>query len=1030
MQRIFWSLATSTLAAALVAVGCQGSSPEQSSIAPGTLLQDPANTDGFSFFLADSHFNGNANQLMIESVRWGRLVDVLAQHPTTGERQKIMRDLLVDPKINSDGTNYLLQQNQVTQREELIILHAFATPGFDAAFQPLKDEVGLEDFIEKGISANELPPFTAVPRNAAVLVQFNDLLDPATILKETVQLRTGHPPTAPFEARIVPDRCHGGLVNGVMHSSRVLVDMTVSKDEAQTLGLQVNSSGLPGATSVLLPNVVLRIPTKINTSAAQFSILANLSGHSLSFSGNGPADASSPTLDVLRGFRSGGTKLATNDDFNGYLEDHNPPEVLGAQQVTIDAVVPVGAGQHLVSMTFHTPVCAVQPRPGDLLEVSNGVVRILTPGGPLTGASVVDMLVERVDESFAPSVPPALGLAEYRTPWSSDPLLAFLPACFVRFNPQPGTQPAADVSPSATIRVAFSEPMDPDRVDAFDGIRVTDPTVVVTKPLSFTAVGPMAASEDLTAHTFVPSSPFKHTNLLSETFQIEVISFEDLSTGRIFGVTDLAGNVLSDLLPMVPFTLDSTAPTLLTGNIALRFTTLDEDGNTNPEVRGQVVPDLSRGVMQARAVEHFSGFADTTLESAPLVRNMTPILGGVVEPLSIYGSRTMTVWRYHDMGLPFYDDPFFNLDVEGLAWMVAGNGVQLDHFPEFQLSLAHSLRLPDELLTPPPPPLLPVYPQSGVVVAFAGNLSDEVGEPLFPIAPKTEGYLIQPLDAFLTPSQTLMAPFPVNLNKPVSEYEFWTWRDTAKLQVGGPAGGGVPLRGEVGAMGPTFYTVNNVPTIGLPLLMDFRTYPAPTLAQGLNRLGLAGVNAANGNLPFFRLHSTGGIKADQSQQLINPDQQTTAIGGLDFAGNPTPPVDSGFYYGNADFVTRVNRMHTVWFDAALPGNIAPSSYGDLVTIPAADDVPAGLQLIYAFRGATLVSPIGPASDAENIDPYGNPRPFGTSYGVTFLNGDNTWKENLSDLNGARFIQVRVTMISNVETTAVPELSAMGFSFSQ
>ena len=41
--------------------------------------------------------------------------------------------------------------------------------------------------------------------------------------------------------------------------------------------------------------------------------------------------------------------------------------------------------------------------------------------------------------------------------------------------------------------------------------------------------------------------------------------------------------------------------------------------------------------------------------------------------------------------------------------------------------------------------------------------------------------------------------------------------------------------------------------------------------------------------------------------------------------------------------------------------------------------------------------------------------------------DAQWYDSLSDLNGARFIQARVTMISNPETGLSPVLSELGFS---
>jgi len=404
---------------------------------------------------------------------------------------------------------------------------------------------------------------------------------------------------------------------------------------------------------------------------------------------------------------------------------------------------------------------------------------------------------------------------------------------------------------------------------------------------------------------------------------------------------------------------------------------------------------------------------------------MTPV-GGVNEPLSIYGSRTMTVWRYFDLNLPFYDEQYLNIDVEGLAWMVAGTGVQLDLFPEFQLGVAHSRYLPDETIgSGPMGTIFLMYPNSGVVTTFASNLVDPNEDPLTVLAPKSGGYPIQPLDSFKTPSGTLMQPFPVNLGKPISQYNYWTWRDTSIQAVGGPLSGGVDPLVNPDTEFDNYYGAGAVPTIGLPLLMDFRTYPSPTTAQGSNLLYLAAVNAAgpSAGLPYFRLQSTGGVLANGQRKLINPDQELTAQGGLDATGNPTAPIDSGFYYGNADFVTRVNRIHTIWLDTG-----SPSQFGDLVSIPRTTEVPAGTQMSFAFRGATTITSLAAAQDGDNIDPYGNKRPKGTSFSVTFLNADPTWKSSLSELNGARYVQVRVTMISSADTGAAPELDAMGIPY--
>jgi len=1025
-------LVATALVAACSTAGCtQGSSATTNSSGAGTLLELPANApapDGFNYYIGEANKGGDASQLKITNVLWGRLVDVYAESPSGGPREKILRDLLIDPTLQSDLQDYRLERNAVTLREELTIRHPKGSAAFDTALDPLLADEGLQPLLPKGISPGELPPFTTVARNGAVAFVFDDLVDPKNVRRENVQVQVGYPPAAPFEARIVPDRCHGKVVNGQLISTRVIVDMTVSKSEATTQGISINTLGLPGSADALQPNVVIRIPTKISPTAGQFSVLSNLSGSPLAFTGNGPAAGSSPTLDILRGFRSGGRTSVTQDPYDGFLPDKIPPQVVGSQRVTLEfsTTQPPEPDLFRVDLGFTSPVCAVAPRAGDLIEVANGVMRVVADAGPLVQGQAIGVLIERADDELPATEPPLLGFGDFKTPW--DPEAGLLPACFVRFTPDPLAPPAAGVATAATISLSFSEPMNPERAEAFDGIQVVDPTVPASNPLARTVVGVVAASPELNTHAFQPSLPFKHAAGQTESYSLEIISEYDVTLGQSRGVTDLAGNAIAQLLPSVSFSIEASEPPLVTGSLSLRFSSLDENGDGYPEIRGQLVPDYSRGVIRPRGLVRFSGFADTTNQSSPPVLAITPV-GGVNEPLSIYGSRTMTLWRYHDLNLPFYDDQYFNLDVEGLAWMVAGTGVQLDLFPEFQLGVAHSRFLPDEFISNPPPPGTPslLSPNSGIITTFASNLLDPTEDPLTVLAPKSAGYPIQPLDSFKTPSGTLMQPFPVNLNKPVNEYVYWTWRDTGIISVGGPNGQGADTLINPPTAQDGYYAAGAVPTIGLPLLMDFRTYPAPTTAQGSNFLFIGAVNTAGPSpgQPYFRTHSTGGVLATGQRKLIDPDQELTAQGGIDLLGNQTPPIDSGFYYGNADFVARVNRVHTIWLDTGSPSQFAP-----LVTIPRPTEVPAGTQMTFAFRGATAITNLVPAQNGENLDPYGNKRPKGSDFSVNFLNSDPTWKQSLADLNGARFVQLRVTMISDAETAAAPELDALGIAYSK
>jgi hypothetical protein len=179
-----------------------------------------------------------------------------------------------------------------------------------------------------------------------------------------------------------------------------------------------------------------------------------------------------------------------------------------------------------------------------------------------------------------------------------------------------------------------------------------------------------------------------------------------------------------------------------------------------------------------------------------------------------------------------------------------------------------------------------------------------------------------------------------------------------------------------------------------------------------------------GGTPSFRIHSTGGALPNNNSVLINPDQQITAIGGIDINGNPTFATDSMFYLGQAEFVVRVSRIHSIWFDAGTG-----SSWADPVMLPRESDQPGGTMISLAFRGAIMPT-TGGQDNASNIDMYGEKAPgSGAAYSPLFVPDptDPSWQTSLADIIGAQFMQCRITMISNPESEVSPTLSALGFS---
>jgi hypothetical protein len=366
--------------------------------------------------------------------------------------------------------------------------------------------------------------------------------------------------------------------------------------------------------------------------------------------------------------------------------------------------------------------------------------------------------------------------------------------------------------------------------------------------------------------------------------------------------------------------------------------------------------------------------------------------------------------------------------------------VQIDTFDQFRMALCHSKFLPDEFINPMT--LLPQYPSSGVVKTFDNNQLDSVNDPLKIVHPKQLGYRVDPLDSFIAGTGTLMMPWPMNRTIPQANWVRYTWRDTAVTAVGAPNGQGVDtaiLLGLTGTGKAGVYPANKVPTIGLPLLMEFRCYPDDS-AFGFNgfKINIAVNSSAR---PAFRAFSTGGVLKSTAIVKVDPDNEPDAKGGINpNTGAPTGPgteIDPSFYPGQADFVVRVNRIHSIWFDTVA----FTAKYFPPVVEPPAQLQPAGTQVVIAFRGATNVTTgtgtPPPSKDATKYDFYGDP--VGTPFQVNFQLGptgqpDTTWKSDITKLNntvpnnGARFIQYRASLISNPDTKLTPTLSALGLAF--
>lgn len=811
-----------------------------------------------------------------------------------------------------------------------------------------------------------------LPVDAVLSLRFDDLIDVDALASEweLAVEREG----LPVPVRLLPDLSRAVRAeDGRLLTTRAVLDPLVSSlDLARDPGAPVAALGWPGGELELHPR-------RADGSAAGSTVAFVSSGEGLAAAG--------------------------------------APRVLGEQLVDVLSVQPLGGGRVLVDYAFGVTACATAPAPGDLLEFPSVVAEVIEHDGTHDPSSGTILGVPLQLLAGGPDGV-AAGPARYVAPF--DPA-GDLPACFVAFSPAPSAPPAQGVDASADLTVRFDQPMDPKSFEAFRTFGVERGWSA--PPLEQQVVGFVAAGPGLERFGFTPSVP------LSTVAPVSPAAYRFDLDGSPAGLTALDGTPLADDLPAVDFELDPAQPAHDTSGFVLAFDQLDEDGNGSPELRGQLILDLAAERLHTRPVTRFS----TTLDgSQTLMAFMTPYPVGVTTPLSPFGSKLSSVWRYVDMGFSLLDEAYHNLDVEGLYWSPQGQ-VSADQFTELELVLGHSGFLPDEAVGVS---LLPSFVASGLSNTYAANYLDAPAV----VHPKA-AYQVDPLDLITSASGTPLMPWPLNQGVPPSQYTYWTYRDTAVTEVGAPNGVGAdPLRATQVLGGAAtvqgLYAPDEVPSIGLPLLTEFRVWPDLS-AQGGNQLRVALAINSSAN-PYFRTYSTGGMLPNGGQVLVDPDNQQIGSGGVDpTTGTPTPSRDNVVHHGQVDFVVRVSRAHTVWFDTGGAPSFVPA-----VIEPAAAMQPAGTQVVVAFRGADAITSAVPSSwEATTwLDPYGDsfdlaqitklggagaPDP---SFTVGFLNGDPGWKSDPSELDGARFLQARITMISNVETGTTPELAGLGIAF--
>lgn len=1064
----------SALAATALFSGLTGCSPSDSSLGPVESVEARTSAGGSGpsdlgpsirdrFFIQDDHREGHATAFQLTSVAYGRIVELWGKD-AEGMDVRVARDFVIGGDYTGNGATVRLVSQPVLGTDRLMIDEVVeAGSAGRARFLALAAEAAASATPVADVRSSGAGALTSIPRNAALVLQFNDLVDPASVSQLGALLRVGTPALAPFEARVAMHDLFGGLdaASGEFRSTRIVVDFTITVAESERMSFAVPSNpiGLPPAGEADVAHAELRLPTV--GLAGLSSPIKNTGGTPLGVS-PGSVDYSSRTVDLVRPF----SIAPSGGEYRGFLMDTEAPRLVAEAEVEL-SVAPEQLSTpdlfRLPRIQFPSAGCAGPAQIGDIVVQPGVVAEVIADSGAATAAGLDNVMVRLLDFPSTWTGPEqweidGLGTAFYQAPYdlAMDDLRV---ACLVGVTPDPLGAPSAPtrgVDPGAFFQLRFNEPIGESGDNALESVLISRTPIAPEGAFdprdTVVAVGePFGLSPLSGGYLVRPEVPLAHEAGASEVYYLTP------RTGA-HAVTDLAGNPLLESPGPIAMSIDPAADPVSSGGVLLGFEGPRELGNIGRDLSGQVIPSFGDSLVRPRPVVRFQGNVD---RSNPILAQHTAFNQGVRTPFTPFGARMQAVWRYCDMGLGLTDPSTINVDVEGLYWAPSGDMVIADSFSAFEIKLSHSRWAPDEVIDPAS--LFPKYQNSGLRPLFSNNVLQ--GDTQTVVHPRQLGYVFSPADLLVTPTGETLLPFPMNrvTGAPTRTY---TWRDTTLRHRAGNAVAGVEPEVVAIATGTAppqqpYFRTGEVQSIGLPLLMDLAMFPDPS-AAGLNGwvLNLA-VNSSS--RPYFRAFSAGGINVGGNSVFVDPDQETQANGGYSPGSNPpgqqTFGRDNSVMLGAADFVVRKSLAHTVWIDA---GSV---SLNRQFTQPVVSRLPgqgAGGALSIDVRGASEIAYDDSGTvddndgdengiadmleDAAQLDLYGDfynerdqsiltHRVAGQNPGITFLSLSGTleadeWRANANSIEGARYVQLRLTMESDIETGVVPVVGAVGIAWTE
>jgi len=1023
-----------------------------------------ATGDGIGAGIGTGAGSGKAS-LVLEDMQWGRLINLF---DLAGDL--VETDVVIRESLQSDGIRYVLSQNPITQVEVLTILETSGTVAFDEALADAR--VGLTSLQAK--SFDSPGPFTKLARNGAIRLVFSEFLNPNTVDRQTIQVLVGtsQDSLSSLEVRYVVKEGVGqdGEPVGI-----VILDPTISKIDAQQLGIPENGIGFPESENQQTPNIKLRIPTKLNPFINQTLLLSN-KANTQTFDVNRNAAGDSiiephefAGLDpvAVRAVRTGNHL----DAFNGFLTDTSKPSLIVTQEITIASVIEIGNQRNIIYALDVLGCRSLSPKVGDVIEVNGALLQV---------TSVIDTsnnaALEVQGALLAGTLPGGFNPRSGNLTTRYTVADSALQLCFLTITPAPTINfPANGVDPFSTITVRFSEPINVTTVRSLDSMVLSSANLSAgvdgndrewdlvggeTVPNFLDRLpgfgsgggpgrimfGPIQASGDAQSFTLAPLAGITDAFGESTSLQLSLA----LRNGNT-GILDLAGNVVDFSsfvaghssqfqLSGLKWTLGGTAVPV-DKYFALRGNGIDEDGDQTPEYAGQLGPIVGDGVLRGRGIVRFSRQADQTNQ---FVGQRLKFTQGLMTPLTPAGAVLMTCYAYHQLGFGLSSVSEFNLDVEGLNWSPFEGVVFDDTFDRYSLALAHSVRFPDDFINAGSG--YPEHKNSGLKRLTGNNFDSNIygfGQDPVAYADLDEvivfdtNYEISSVNRFQTSGGVSMYPWPDFATT-------YTWRDThfpipdGGALVGGNPSGGTPTNDAGYGVPPSViggvpvWLAGEFPSIALPLLMRFRCYPRGQ-EFGFNGFQVQ-IMVGSSNIPAFRVFSSGGRDGNSVWNLVRPDlppEGTAPNGGYNtVTGVGTKGFGPELYWGQVDFVTKVSKVYTHWFD--FGGNLDAMSA--LTIEPTAAQANPGTSVEVQFRSTITINDAtciatdspSPLNDAStSFDSYGE---YQGTCATMSLPSD--WYSDPADLisDGRRFFQLRFTFVSNIEQDLLAELDAFGFAY--